>query len=204
MVMPFEVRRADAVDDLVALGAGTEEHAEMQEVAERRGGADRLDAVDQDAFVVGRDNAQRRRIGVRVGVGAVGLRIDEMRRDDEVVVHRVLPEIADVVGEPAALGADRRLFPRLGIVDVGDQHVVLRIGRARHRRRHEVPHDEFVIAALADQLFLAAVLEPHHRAAHAVFVHEGELVLQVRPPVQVEEFGGARRVSRVSGWVATL
>ena len=49
----FEVRRADAIDNLVALGAGTEKYAEMQEVAERRGSADRLDAVDQDAFVTG-------------------------------------------------------------------------------------------------------------------------------------------------------
>ena len=107
----FQVRRADAVDDLVALGAGAEEHAEMQEIAERGSRADRLHAVDEDAFVVGREDAQRRRIGVRVGVGAVGLRIDEMRRDDQIVVHRLLPEVADVVGKPAAVGADRTPSP---------------------------------------------------------------------------------------------
>ena len=179
----------------------------MEEVAERGSGADRLDAVDEDAFVVGRDDAQRRRSGVRVGVGAVGLRIDEMRRDDKVVVHRVLPEVADVVGEPAALGADRRLLPRLGIVDVGHQHVVLRVGRARHRRRDEMLHDEFEIPALADQLFLVAVLKPRHRAAHAVLVDEGQDVLQVLAVVQVEEFGGALRVvarQRVGGDVVDL
>ena len=158
--------------------------------AKAEAGADRLDAVDQDAFVVGRDDAQRRRGGVRVGVGAVGLRIDEMRRDDQVVVHRVLPEIADVVGEPAALGADRCLLPRLGIVDIGDQHVVLRRRACAARRRHEVLHDEFEIFALADQLFLVAVLVPGHRAPHAALVDEGEDVLQVR------RGGAGRRIRR--------
>ena len=105
-----QVRRADAVDDLVALGAWPEEHAEMQKVGERRRGADRLDAVDDDALVAGRDDAQRRRDRVRTGIGAIGLRIDEVRRDDQIVVHRVAPEIADVVGEAAAIGADRGLL----------------------------------------------------------------------------------------------
>jgi hypothetical protein len=35
------------------------------------------------------------------------------------------------------------------------------------------------------------VEEPHHRAAHALLVDEGELVLKIGPPVQVEEFRGA-------------
>ena len=117
-----------------------------------------------------------------------------MRRDDQVVVHRVLPEIADIVGEPAALGTDRMLLPRLRIVDIGDQHVVLRVGRARHRRRHEVLHDEFEISALADQLLLVAVLVPGHRAPQALLVDEGEEILQVLAVMQVEEFGGALRV----------
>ena len=55
-----------------------------------------------------------------------------------------------------------------------------------------MPHDELEIAALLDQLFLAAVLEPGHRAPHAVLIHEGEDVLQIRPAMQVEELGGAR------------
>ena len=152
-------------------------------------------------------NTQRRRIGVRVGIGAIGLRIDEMRRDDQIVVHRVLPEIADVVGEPAAVGADRCLLPWLGIVDVGHQHVVLRVGRARARRRDEVLHDEFEIFALADELFLGAVLIPGHRAAHAVLVDKGQDVLQVLAVVQVEEFGGALGViarQRMGGDVVDL
>src|SRR5262249_18759347 len=41
-----KIRRANAIDDLVALGAGTKEHAKMQEVGERRRGTDRLDAID--------------------------------------------------------------------------------------------------------------------------------------------------------------
>ena len=57
-----------------------------------------------------------------------------------------------------------------------------------------MPHDEFVITALADQFFLAAMLEPHHRAAHAVFVDEGELVLQIRAPMQIEKFRSALRI----------
>ena len=55
-----------------------------------------------------------------VGVRAVGLRIDEVRSNDEIVLHGELPEIADVVGEPASVRPDRRLLPGLGIVDVGD------------------------------------------------------------------------------------
>ena len=55
-------------------------------------------------------------------------------------------------------------------------------------------HDEFVILALADQLFLAGVPEPHHRAALAVLVDEGELVLQILAVMQVEEIGRHARV----------
>ena len=190
----LEVRRAYPVDDLVTLGAGAEEHAHVEKVGEGRGGADRLDPVDQNALVIGRDDAQGRRGGVRAGIGAVDLRVDEMRRDDQVVVHRVLPEVADVVGKPAPFGTDRMLLPRLRIVDIGDQHVVLRVGRARHRRGHEVLHDEFEVFALADQLFLVAMLVPRHRAPRAALVDEGEEILQVSPVVQVEEFGGALRI----------
>ena len=55
-------------------------------------------------------------------------------------------------------------------------------------------HDEFVVFALADQLLLAAVLEPRHRSPLARLVDEGEDVLQLFAVVQVEEFGGALRV----------
>ena len=63
-------------------------------------------------------------------------------------------------------------------------------------------HDEFVVAALPDQFFLAAMLEPHHRTAYPAFVDEGEFVLQIRPAVQVKEFGRAQCVGsrqRVGG-----
>ena len=76
-----------------------------------------------------------------------------------------------------------------------------------HRRRDELLHDEFEIFALADELFLAAVLEPHHRAAHAVLVHEGQDVLQILAVMQVEEFGGALGVvarQRMGGDVVDL
>jgi hypothetical protein len=51
-----------------------------------------------------------------------------------------------------------------------------------------VLHDEFVISALPDQLLLAAVLKPHHRAALTVLVDEGEQVLQFAAPMKIEEF----------------
>ena len=54
-----------------------------------------------------------------------------------------------------------------------------------------MPHDEFEILALADQLVLAAVLKPGHRTPHAVLVDEGQHVLQLLAVMQVEEFGGA-------------
>src|SRR5581483_898290 len=88
------VGRTNAVDDLVAFGAWPEEHAEMQVIAESGGSADCLDAVDDDAVVGGLDDAQGGRVGVGVWVGAISLRVDEMRRNDEIVVHRVPPEIA--------------------------------------------------------------------------------------------------------------
>ena len=63
-----------------------------------------------------------------------------------------------------------------------------------HRRRDELLHNEFVILALADELFLAAMQEPHHRAPYAVVIDEGQDVLQVLAMVQIEEFGGTRGV----------
>ncbi len=185
---------ADAVDDLVALGARTEEHAKVQKVAERRAGADRLDAVDDDALVIGRHDTQGRRVAVRVGARAVGLRIDEMRRADEIVLHRVAIELDDVAGEAAAVGADRRGLPWLRVVHIGDQDVVLHVGRARAGRRHEMLHDEFVVLALANQLLLAVVLEPGHRAADTLSVDKREGVLQVLAAMQVEELGRAPRI----------
>ena len=68
-------------------------------------------------------------------------------------------------------------------------------------------HDEFEVLALADQLFLVAVLEPRHRAPHAVVVDEGQDVLQIVAMVQVEELGGALRIvagERVRGDVVDL
>jgi hypothetical protein len=55
-------------------------------------------------------------------------------------------------------------------------------------------HDEFEIAALADELFLAAVLKPRHRAPQSAVVDVGEDVTQVGAIVQIEEFRRARRV----------
>ena len=68
-------------------------------------------------------------------------------------------------------------------------------------------HDEFEIFALADELFLGAVLEPRHRAAHAVLVDEGQDVLQILAVMQVEELGGALGVvarQRMGGDVVDL
>src|SRR3569623_1899900 len=110
----FRVGGADAVEDLVAFRAGAEEDTEVQIVGEGACRADRLDAVDHDAFVVRLDDAQGRRVGVRIEIGTVRMRVDEVRRHDEVAVHRELPEIPDVVSEAAPLGADRCLLQRYG------------------------------------------------------------------------------------------
>ena len=188
------VRRADPIDHLIALGARPEEHAEMQEIGERRAGADRLDAVDDDAFVVGRDHAEGRRRAVRARIRAIDLRVDEVRRAHEIVFHGVPIERPDVVREPAPVRADRVLLPGFRVVDIGHQDVVLNIGRARQRCRHEMLHDEFVILALADKLALAAVVEPSHRTPHALWVDEGQHVVKLGLVMQVEELGGALRV----------
>jgi hypothetical protein len=83
----------------------------------------------------------------------------------------------------------------------------LRIGCARHRRRDELFHDEFEIAALAHQFVFAAVLEPHHRTARALFIDESERVPQVFAAVQVEKLGGVLGViarKRMGGDVVGL
>ena len=75
------------------------------------------------------------------------------------------------------------------------------------RRRDELLHDEFEVFALADELFLAAVLEPHHRAAHAVLIHEGQDVLQILAMMQVEELRRALGIvarQRMGGDVVDL
>ena len=92
---------------------------------------------------------------------------------------------------PPPFGADRGLLPRLRIVDVGQQRVVVDVGHARERSAAKFAHDGLVIPALAPQLFLVAMAEPLHRAAHAVLVDEGHDVLQVRAMMQVVEVGDA-------------
>src|SRR5262249_10187266 len=69
-----------------------------------------------------------------------------------------------------------------------------RVGRPRARRRHEMPHDEFEILPLADELRLVAMLKPHHRATLALVVHEREDILEILTAMQVEELGGALSV----------
>ena len=114
-----------------------------------------------------------------------------MRRAIEVVVPGEFEELDDVVRKPPALGADRGLFPRLRIIDIGEQRIVVGIGHARERGAADLAHDGLVIFALAPHLFLVAVTEPLHRAANAVFIDEGHDVLQILAVMQVIEIRDA-------------
>ncbi len=189
------VDRGHREDDLFGRETRAEEYADMDPVAECGSGADCLDAVDDDALLVGLDNAQRRRARLRVRRRTIGLRIDELRRAVQIVVPRELEEVDDVLRQPPPLGADRGVFPGLRIVDIGEQRVIVGVGHARKRRTTELAHDGLVISALAPHLFLVAVAEPLHRAANAVLIDEGHDVLQILAVMQVVKIGNAAGIA---------
>src|SRR4029079_13058618 len=61
-------------------------------------------------------------------------------------------------------------------------------------RAPESAHEELGMLPVADEVFLAAVQEPHHRPALALLVDEGKLVLQVLAAMQIEELRRALRI----------
>src|SRR3546814_16663042 len=91
-----------------------------------------LDAGDENAFVGLVDNAKIGGLRLRIRVGTVGLRVNEVQRAVQIFFTHPLQEVEDVLLKATAVSTARLAFPHCGTVGVGGAGVV-KIGRASWR-----------------------------------------------------------------------
>src|SRR3546814_18814858 len=86
-----------------------------------------LDAGDENAFVGLVDNAKIGGLRLRIRVGTVGLRVNEVQRAVQIFFTHPLQEVEDVLLKATAVSTDRLAFPHCGIVGVGGAGVVMTV-----------------------------------------------------------------------------
>src|SRR3546814_5871772 len=86
-----------------------------------------------NAFVGLVDNAKIGGLRLRIRVGTVGLRVNEVQRAVQIFFTHPLQEVEDVLLKATAVSTDRLAFPPCGIVGVGGEGVVMTVRKTTIR-----------------------------------------------------------------------
>src|SRR3546814_751792 len=119
-----------------------------------------LDAGDENAFVGLVDNAKIGGLRLRIRVGTVGLRVNEVQRAVQIFFTHPLQEVEDVLLKATAVSTDRLAFPHCGIVGVGGEGVVMTVRKTTISGAVHFAQDRLGVATLDAKTFLSGVIFP--------------------------------------------